>query len=282
MKNVLLYPNPQKDIDLAVTRQVAEQLCRLDFVVHVEDKYYIGDGISYYREKAIPPCDLMIVVGGDGTMIDAVPTALSLDVPVLGINLGKVGYLSELEPTELSLLDELCDEKYCIEEGLLLEAEVKNGESAVRYELPILNDLVVSRKIENTIAFLRVRYDGLKALDYRADGVVISTPLGSTAYSLSCGGPMLSRELGAVCMTPICPHSFLNRSMVFPDSAVIEVENMGDNCVVVIADGRTFAQLPKAAVCTVKKSTKTLKMISLKGDGHLQTIFKKLRKIQNF
>ena len=93
---------------------------------------------------------------------------------------------------------------------------------------------------------------------------------------------MLAHELQAISLTPICAHSFINRSMVFPDNALIEVENLGEHSLVVIADGRTFAELPNGAVCSVKKSKSTLKMISIKGAGHLQSIFKKLRKIQNF
>ena len=282
MKNVLLYPNPTRDTDLQVTKDTAKALSHLGFSVHISSDFFIGDGFTYYRERPSASCDLMIVIGGDGTLIDAMPTALALDLPILGINLGKVGYLNELEPSELSLLMALCDGNYTVEERLLMDAEVSVGGVCQHHAFPMLNDLVVSRKIENSIATLRVRYNGSKALDYRADGVVISTPLGSTAYALSCGGPMLAHELQAISLTPICAHSFINRSMVFPDNALIEVENLGEHSLVVIADGRTFAELPNGAVCSVKKSKSTLKMISIKGAGHLQSIFKKLRKIQNF
>ena len=213
-------------------------------------------------------------------MIDALPTAITMDIPVLGVNLGKVGFLNELEPSELSLLKGLFSDECSIEERLLMEVEIRDGERSFSSPFPAVNDLVVSRKIENTIASVRVHYNGTKALDYRADGVVVSTPLGSSAYALSCGGPMLTHELEAISLTPICPHSFLNRSMVFPDSAVIDIENLGEHNLAVIVDGRLLTEISCGGVCTVKKSSKTLKMISLKGEGHLQAIFKKLRKIQ--
>ena len=281
MENIVLYPNATKDPDLLLTKDTAKYLFELGFCVYAEDKYFLGDFVTYFSEKPKCSCDLMIVIGGDGTIIDAMPMALSLNTPVLGINLGKVGYLSELEPTELSLLEGLRDGRYSLENALLLDVEFNYRGVVTQYKYPILNDLVVSRKIENTIASLRVCYNGAKALDYRADGVIVSTPLGSTAYSLSCGGPMISRELDAILMTPICPHSFLNRSMVFPDTTYLQLKNTGENNLVMIADGRSFAELAPDAFCTVKKSKSTLKFLSLKGEGHLQTIFRKLRKIQN-
>lgn len=282
MKNILLYPNPTRDLDLQITRKCAHYLHQLGFTVHMRREYEIDAPCEYYTEVPRDVCDLMIVIGGDGTMIDALPTAISMDFPVLGINLGKVGYLNEIEPTELSLLNGLCDGIYSVEERLLLEVEINEENRHIDYPIPILNDLVVSRKIENTIASFRVLYNGTKALDYRADGVVISTPLGSTAYALSCGGPMLAHELNAISMTPICPHSFLNRSMVFPDSGVIEIQNLSLEPLAVIADGRAFAELSGDAICKVKRSPKVLKMISLKGEGRLQNIFRKLKKIQSF
>ena len=131
------------------------------------------------------------------------------------------------------------------------------------------------------MASIRVRYNGKKALDYRADGIILSTPQGATAYSLSCGGPMLSHELSAIALTPIAPHSFFNRSMVFADNSLFEIENRDDIPLLVIADGKVVCELPKEAFVCVKKSPKTLKTISLKKEGQIQSIFRKLRKIEN-
>ena len=280
MKNLLLYPNPIKDSELIVTRQTAEYLCHLGFTVYISDKFSVDHCETYHDTP--PSCDAMIVIGGDGSMIDALPLALTMDIPVLGINLGKVGFLNELEPTEISLLEQLKLNNYTVDQRLLMDVEVVEGQRRFYSAFPAVNDLVVSRKIENTIASVRVYYNGTKALDYRADGVVISTPIGSSAYALSCGGPMLTHELDAISLTPICPHSFLNRSMVFPDSAVIDIENLGEHSLAVIVDGRVLTEISCGGICTLRKSAKTLKMISLKGEGHLQSIFKKLRKIQNF
>ena len=223
----------------------------------------------------------MIVIGGDGTVIDAVPLALARDIPVLGINLGKVGYLAEIEPSELFLLELLVNNDFLLQEKILLDCEVFRNGTLIQKVEAILNDVLVSRRTEDSIASIRVRYNGQKALDYRADGVILSTPQGATAYSLSCGGPMLSHELAAISLTPIAPHSFFNRSMVFSDSAIFEVENKGEVPLLLIADGKTISELPYGAYVNVYKSQKRLKMISLKKEGQIQSIFRKLRRIES-
>ena len=170
---------------------------------------------------------------------------------------------------------------FLLQEKILLDCEVFRNGTLIQKAEAILNDVLVSRRTEDSIASIRVRYNGQKALDYRADGVILSTPQGATAYSLSCGGPMLSHELAAISLTPIAPHSFFNRSMVFSDSAIFEVENKGEVPLLLIADGKTISELPYGAYVNVYKSQKRLKMISLKKEGQIQSIFRKLRRIES-
>ena len=280
MQHILLFPNRKKDTGLCLTDKVAGLLIDYGFDVYISDKFHLEAPVHYC--KTLPSeCELVIVIGGDGTVIDAVPLALSMNVPVLGINLGKVGYLAEVEPSELELLHLLSTDEYIIEDKTLLDCEVVFQDSVICFENSIINDVLVSRKTENPMASIRVRYNGKKALDYRADGIILSTPQGATAYSLSCGGPMLSHELSAIALTPIAPHSFFNRSMVFADNSLFEIENRDDIPLLVIADGKVVCELPKEAFVCVKKSPKTLKTISLKKEGQIQSIFRKLRKIEN-
>ena len=281
MRNILLLPNLNKDVDLSLTGEVAKALLDNGFQVYISSKYPLPFPVQYYEEKLPEQSELLIVIGGDGTVIDAVPLALNMNIPVLGVNLGKVGYLAEVEPSELELLKLLWDDDYTVEEKILLNCEVVLGDTCIAEVPNILNDVLVSRRTENPIASLRVRYNGKKALDYRADGIILATPQGATAYSLSCGGPMLSHELSAIALTPIAPHSFFNRSMVFSDSAVFEVENKDNIPLLLIADGKTICELPQNSFVRVSKSQNKLKMICLKKEGQIQSIFRKLRRIEN-
>lgn len=280
MQHILLFPNIKKDIELCLTNKVAGLLKEYGFDIYISEQYQLNVPVHYYV-NAPTECELLIVIGGDGTVIDAVSLALSLDLPVLGINLGKVGYLAEIEPSELDLLRLLLSGDYIMEDKILLDCEISIHDEIVSSKQSILNDVLVSRKTEDPMASIRVRYNGKKALDYRADGIILSTPQGATAYSLSCGGPMLSHELSAIALTPIAPHSFFNRSMIFSDNASFEVENREEFPLLIIADGKVVGELPKDAFVRVCKSQKTLKMISLKKEGQIQSIFRKLRRIEN-
>ena len=281
MKSILLYPNIKKDPALELTDKVAQTLLDFGFQVKISSGFQLNASVEYYFGEIPSGCELMIVIGGDGTVIDAMPLALKHELPMLGVNLGKVGYLAEIEPTELELLKSLCENDFILEEKILLECDLIANENATHFSAPILNDILVSRKTENPIASIRVRYNGKKALDYRADGVILSTPQGATAYSLSCGGPMLSHEVAAISLTPIAPHSFFNRSMVFSDSAEFEIENKDEIPLLIIADGKSVCELSQGDFIRVHKSQKTLKMISLKKEGQIQSIFRKLRRIES-
>lgn len=281
MQHILLCPNLSKDPGLVLTHTVAKTLLQFGLEVYISDKYPLDAGVNYYADTIPHICECLIVIGGDGTVIDVLPTALDNDIPVLGINLGKVGYLAEVEPTELHLLALLSKDEFLVENKILLECDFVCNNTVTHLSVPVLNDISVSRRTENPIASIRVRYNGKKALDYRADGVILATPQGATAYSLSCGGPMLSHELSAISLTPIAPHSFFNRSMVFSDTAVFEIENMDETPLLMIADGKGVFDLPFGSYIRVYKSQKTLKMISLKKEGQIQSIFRKLRRIEN-
>ncbi len=281
MQHILLFPNIKKDTDLKLTNSVAKVLLECGFHIYISKDFPLDVRVTYYNDSIPDVCELLLVIGGDGTVIDSVPLVLSLGIPVLGVNLGKVGYLAEIEPTELHLLELLREEKYVVEEKILLDCEVISQEVSVCSVTCVLNDILVSRKTEDPMASIAVRYNGKKALNYRADGVILSTPQGATAYALSCGGPMLSHELSAIALTPIAPHSFFNRSMVFSDNAIFEIENEGEYPLLLIADGKMSCDLSKGDFVRVQKSQKCLKMISLKKEGQIQSIFRKLRRIEN-
>ena len=276
MKNIFLVPNIKKDTDYVVTRAVAQKLLSLELCVTM---------LSLYRESHIENCvyvedipksaDLVLVIGGDGSFIDAAGFAIKNDVPILGINLGKVGYLSEIEPTDLSPLEKLKCDEYSIDNKMLLEVCSERDEGKLKEKLAV-NDIVLSHPSYLGISdFVLISKEG--GVRYRADGIVVSTPAGSTAYSLSAGGPIVSHGASAIIVTPIAPHSFFNRSIVFGENEIIKIKNTSSEALNLSLDGRFCHVLAPSEKCTVKASEKRLKVLTFKENNMFSNLFCKMQ-----
>jgi NAD+ kinase len=230
MKNIAIIPNPNKDKELNITRRVAKELMEMGFSVQMEERYsdFPIDGVSY-SATATGSSELIIVVGGDGSIIDASPYAVAYDIPILGINLGKVGYLTEVEPNETSVLSKVLTGEYKIEEKMLLMAEkyTADGKCEAASRLAV-NDVIISHGTVS-VAELSVENSKGDLVRYRADGVIVATPIGSTAYSLSAGGPIISHTLDSITVTPVCPHSFFNRAIVYGPEEKIKISKSVEN-----------------------------------------------------
>ena len=279
MKKVYLIPNDKKDVDLSVTRRVLSYLLSLGLEVELPLRF--SELITGAGTTDIPAdgTDLIAVIGGDGSFIDASQLALRLDVPIIGINLGKLGYLSEVEPSNLSVLNALTTGEYRIVEKMLLECSAAVGDSTVRSERLAVNDVVVSHAEYLGISDFTVKgNDG--GVRYRADGVVVATPAGSTAYSLSVGGPIVSHASDSIIITPIAPHTFFNRSLVFGAKDTVKIENTGACRLNVSVDGRHFASLMPSDVCTVHASEKRLKVLTFKNNNMLSVLFEKMKMVE--
>lgn len=280
MKNIYLIPNVHKDKNYHLTRKVSELLvsCGAEISMPVENA---ESGIANVTFRSQPMCglDLVVVIGGDGSFIDASSVAIDNDIPILGINLGKVGYLSEIEPDEISVLRKIFDGEYRVDEKMLLscECETKDG---VKYSTHLaVNDVVVSHTSYLGISdFAVLSNEG--GVRYRADGIVVSTPAGSTAYSLSVGGPILSHDAAAMIVTPIAPHSLFNRSIVFGANDKIKIKNTGQDMLNVSVDGRCFAALEPNAACSVYASDKKLKVLTFKNNSMFSTLFGKMKLLE--
>ena len=280
MKNIFLVPNPKKDAEYFVTKRVFEKLNTLGCDVSVLNIYADCGLLSCTFVDSIPGnTELVLVIGGDGSFIDAASFAISLDIPILGINLGKVGYLSEIEPDDLSLLEFIVTDEYKINEKMLLEAYI-NKENDIILERLAVNDVVLSHPSYLGIADF-VLYSKEGGVRYRADGLVISTPAGSTAYSLSAGGPIVSHDAGAVIVTPIAPHSFFNRSIVFAANEEIRIKNMSPESLNLSVDGRLLYELLPGEKCMIKPSVKTLKVLTFKDNNMFSNLFSKMQILED-
>ncbi|MBQ2876637.1 MAG: NAD(+)/NADH kinase [Clostridia bacterium] len=282
MKNVILVPNPQKDAGLEVTKRIAEKLLSLGCTLYAERLCELeGQGIILFDT---PPDDaeLVIVIGGDGSVIDASRLAIALDIPLLGVNLGKVGYLTEAEPDNLALFDKLVAGEYTVESKLLLVTEHKRADGTRSCsERLAVNDVVISQDGYFGIATFKVENSRGEAVNYRGNGIIIATPVGSTAYSLSAGGPIIAHNLDSITVTPVCPHSFFNRSIVYEPSEQIRILNTGEMSLNISIDGRSFEIMEPLDECRIYSSSHKLKMITFKTNNMFSALFDKIRSIEN-
>ena len=221
--------------------------------------------------------DLAIAVGGDGTTLNVAKSAALAGIATLGINAGRLGFMSGLEKNELDLLSELVSGNYKIEERMMLQAKVVDeNENALCYHC--LNDAVISRGDLARLIDISVYCDGREITDTRADGMIISTPTGSTAYSMAAGGPVVSPDNSCFIVTPICPHSLLNRSIVFSADKELEVSvgNDKNNNAFLSIDGATSIEINSNSRILISKSDLTAKLIKLKPDNFYEILKKKI------
>ena len=276
MKNIFVVPNPNKDVGYKVTSLVCKYLLSFDADLTMPQKYRdCGLGVTFANECP-PGCELVIVIGGDGSFIDASQYAIRNDLPIIGINMGKVGYLSEVLPDDITILRKIFTDEFKIEKKLLLTATVISDAKTTVIDRLAVNDVVVSHTDYLGIAdFVIYSNDG--GVRYRADGVVISTPAGSTAYSLSSGGPIVSHRADAMIVTPIAPHSFFNRSIVFGSKEVIRVKNTGRDNLNITVDGRLVATLHPGDKCVIRAADKPLRVLTFKENNMFANLFGKMQ-----
>ena len=225
-------------------------------------------------EEIYAKADLVIAIGGDGVMLEAARRATPTGIPILGINMGRVGYMTELEMTELDLLDKIFDGEYYLDERAMLKVEIRSNKGNSRFSAYALNEAVIAKGATARIIDLELADNGTLVSEYRADGIVVATPTGSTAYSLSAGGPIIDPKLSCFCVTPICPHSLVARPLIFPDTAKLEVKNtcVREKVLHLTVDGKaTFDLFFEDTVVITKSAVKT-KLLRIKHEDFYSKI----------
>ena len=186
-------------------------------------KYTTGPEVVPRAEVSYRPLDLVIVLGGDGTLLSAARATAAIDVPLLGVNLGSLGFLTEVPLASLyPMLDAIAKGQAAVEKRSLMQCELVRGDKVVDTHM-VFNDAVVSKTALARLNYYELYIDKVFVSSYRADGMILATPTGSTAYSLSAGGPVLVPTVNAFVITPVAPHSFSHRPLVVPDSVEIEI-----------------------------------------------------------
>ena len=224
-------------------------------------------------------CDLVIVVGGDGTLLHTARSLAIHEIPLVGINLGRLGFLTDISPEDmLQRLEEILDGHYHEERRFLLRAMiVRNGE--VVQENNAFNDVVIHKWNSVRMIEFETHVDGLLVNSQRSDGLIVSTPTGSTAYALSGGGPILHPSLDAIVLVPICPHTLSNRPIVIDGNSVIELRVTQSDLahVRITMDGQTNFGIEEGDIVRIAKKEKPARLLHPKGHDHFQILRAKLR-----
>jgi len=267
----------EKDKNFKFTRQVSSHLLKMNASVFLpaSNKAAAVENAEYLENNLLfDSAELIIAIGGDGTILHAAKSAALKQLPVLGINTGRLGFMAGLEVDELERLEKLFSGDFEIDSRMMLEVRV-SGNDGVFYAL---NDAVVSRGSLSRIIDIMVTSNGREVAGYRADGIIISTPTGSTAYSLSAGGPIVDPLLESIGITPICPHSLISRTILFEPNSQISIlpHNLQEKEAWLTIDGQNIVRLESGAEVFVSRSKLKTKLVRLKDISFYEVLKNKM------
>ncbi len=230
------------------------------------------------RQELTAQVDLIVVLGGDGTLLSVARSVGERSVPILGVNLGTLGFLTEIALDEMfAALERVFDDNVRIEPRMRLDVRVRRGDAEVAQFLA-LNEAVISNVDMARIIELEARSSGADVTTYHADGLIVSTPTGSTAYSLSAGGPILHPQLSAMVLTPICSHTLTQRPVVLPESTEIEVQTRTrGSAVQLTVDGQEGVQLTESDVVLIRRSDHPIRIVGSPFRSRFEILRQKLR-----
>lgn len=280
---IALLPNLTRDVGGTITKEIASWLRKYgaEYACQEEDfdtfRDVEGMGQAAF-EDLIPWCDAIITVGGDGSMLRAAKTTVRYGKPLLCINAGRLAFMAGLESDELHLLKRLIDGEYWIDPRMLLHVELRRNGRVLKEE-DIINDVVVSRGSKMKILDLDVFCDDRLINTYRADGVVVSTPTGSSAYCLAAGGPVLNPSMQGIVVTPICAQSLFARSIVFSSEDCLSVSLNAESFnkdVVLSLDGGDSIKFMEGDEVSITRSDCVAQFIRIKNEPFFEVLNHKL------
>ena len=285
MKKIILTPNPYRDKGFQTVRTAVQILRdsgmdpRVCLPFEVDKAFDLPKDIHFYRlDREIREADMIICFGGDGTILHIAKTATRYGLPVLGVNIGNMGFMAELESSELDQLPRLANGDYTIDSRMMLDVTVHRDRDIIFHDIG-LNDVVITKGAVARIVHLAVACDGVQVMECGGDGIIIATPTGSTAYSLSAGGPIVEPEAHNILITPICAHDVVSGSVVASDKRVVTV-SLTRNCrrnAFLSVDGGKALRLNIGDVTTISKSKLETKLVRMKNQSFFDVVNMKLR-----
>ena len=285
MKKIILTPNPYRDKGFLTVRTALKILRdsgmdpRVCLPFEVDRSFDLPRDIHFHRlDKEIRDAEMVICFGSDGTILHMAKTATRHGLAVLGVNIGNMGFMAELESSELDQLSRLATGDYSVDSRMMLDVTVHRDRDIIFHDIG-LNDVVITKGAVARIVHLNVECDGVQVMECGGDGVIVATPTGSTAYSLSAGGPIVEPEAHNILITPICAHDIVSGSIVASDKRIVTVSltrNARRNAFLSV-DGGKALRLNVGDVATISKSNLETKLIRMKDQSFFDVVNMKLR-----
>lgn len=281
---VILSPNPYRDKGLNAVRSAERILkdsgvdCCLCLPFRPDDALRLPKELELKDiHTEIKTADMLISFGGDGTILHSARLARSYDIPILGVNMGSVGFMAELEVSELNQLSRLIEGKYTCEPRMLLDVRIIRDGRSIFHDTT-LNDVVITKGAVARVLDIAVYGDRVKIMEYSGDGVIVSTPTGSTAYSMSAGGPIVEPTAENIIITPICAHDLLTKSIVLGKQRYVDVKmgNLTRKSAYLSADGGRAFRLSSGDIVELRASSQKIRLVRMTGRSFYEILNQKL------
>ena len=279
VKSFAIWANPEKKQVPALVQSAIKWANKNNLDVFLAERLNSIDvqneNISYFTSQNPPQADFLLCLGGDGTLISGVRIFSNPSIPVLGVHLGGLGFLAQITPEVLiDKLDSVKNDKFKIQDRLVLSARISNNNDLFF----AVNDFVVQNETSFRVTSLSLYIDNQHVSDYKSDGIIISTPTGSTAYSLSSGGPIVQPDVFSIIITPIAPHSLTSRPLVLTSNVEVEFrfKEESENKLKLIIDGQNIINFTKESTVKLSQAEHHLKFITFEDYNYYETLKKKM------
>ena len=288
MKNVILATNPYRDKNFQTVREAMRILkdagvqAKICLPFEVDRSFELPKDIRFCRlDRELNNADMVICFGGDGTILHMAKATARKGIPILGVNIGTMGFMAELESTEMDRLAKIANDDYTLDTRMMLDVTVQRDRDIIYHDI-CLNDVAITKGSVGRIVHLNVKCDGVTAMECGGDGIVISTPTGSTAYNLSAGGPIVEPDARNIIITPVCAHDMITRSMVMSQRRLVTVQmvqNVRRNAFISV-DGGKAIRMNMGDVATIKNSNFETKLVRLNDRSFYEVLNNKFRKVK--
>ena len=278
VKSFAIWANAEKKQVPALVQSTIKWANDNNLEVYLADRLKsidVGSEVSYFSSQNPPEVDFLLCFGGDGTLISGVRIFSDPSVPVLGVHLGGLGFLAQITPEVLiDKLESVKNNEFKIQDRLVLSAKISGNEDSYY----AVNDFVVQNETSFRVTSLSLFIDNQHVSDYKSDGIIISTPTGSTAYSLSSGGPIVQPDVFSIVITPIAPHSLTSRPLVLPSDVEVEFRfsKESENDLKLIVDGQNIINFTKSSTVKLSQANHHLKFITFEDYNYYETLKNKM------
>ncbi len=286
MKKVVMTPNPYRDRDFSCVLEAQRILsaagveAKICLAFEVDKSFALPQGVPLFDlQEELRTADALICFGGDGTILHTSKAAARCGIPILGVNIGTVGFMAELESGEMGLLSRLATDDYQIDERMTLYVRLLH-EGRVIYRDVALNDAVITKGAVARVIQPSVWLDGVKAMSFNGDGIIAATPTGSTAYSMSAGGPIVEPQADNIILTPICAHNLQPRSLIAAPERKVEIQigRVNKRNAFLSVDGGRAMRVYGGDSVLIEAGNQKIKLIKLKETSFFDIVISKLNK----